>query len=47
MPSGEHKRKTFVIDTDRSVLGVISSEVRMGVHADKALELLRARASSS
>jgi len=41
------KRKTFVIDTDRSVLGVISSEVRMGVHADKALELLRARASSS
>ena len=37
------KRKTFVIDTDRTVLGVISSEVRMSVHADKALELLRSR----
>lgn len=37
------KRKTFVIDRDRSVLGVIASEVRMGVHADRALELLRAR----
>ena len=40
------RRKTFVIDKDRSVMGVISSEVRMGVHADKALELLRSRASS-
>ena len=39
------RRKTFVIDQDRSVLGVISSEVRMGVHADKALELLRARSA--
>lgn len=41
------KRKTFVIDQDRTVLGVIASEVRMGVHADKALELLRSRASSN
>jgi thioredoxin-dependent peroxiredoxin len=41
------KRKTFVIDSDRRVIGVVSSEVRMGVHADKALDLLRSRASSS
>ena len=38
------KRQTFVIDTDRTVLEVIKSEVRMAVHADKALEALRARA---
>jgi peroxiredoxin Q/BCP len=38
------RRKTFVIDTDRRVLDVISSEVRMSVHADRALEVLRARA---
>jgi peroxiredoxin Q/BCP len=37
------RRKTFVIDTDRRVLDVISSEVRMSVHADRALEALRAR----
>lgn len=37
------KRTTFVIDTDRTVLGVISSEVNMDTHADKALELLKAR----
>ncbi|MFV8052156.1 peroxiredoxin [Mycobacterium sp. 48b] len=37
------KRTTFVIDTDRTVLGVISSEISMDTHADKALELLRAR----
>lgn len=41
------KRKTFVIDQDRTVIGVVASEVRMGVHADKALELLRSRASSA
>lgn len=35
------KRWTFVIDTDRRVLAVIKSEVRMGVHADRALEVLR------
>jgi peroxiredoxin Q/BCP len=39
------KRTTFVIDTDRTVLGVIASEVNMNTHADKALELLRARAA--
>ncbi|MFM9033739.1 MAG: peroxiredoxin [Mycobacterium sp.] len=37
------KRTTFVIDTDRTVLQVISSEVNMDTHADKALEALRAR----
>ena len=38
------KRQTFVIDTDRSVLEVIASELRFHSHADKALETLRARA---
>ena len=37
------KRATFVIDTDFRVLEVIRSEIRMNVHADKALEVLRAR----
>ena len=35
------KRTTFVIDTDRTVLDVIASEVSMDTHADKALEVLR------
>jgi peroxiredoxin Q/BCP len=37
------KRVTFVIDTDRRVLEVVRSELRMNTHADKALEALRAR----
>jgi peroxiredoxin Q/BCP len=37
------RRQTFVIDTDRKVLAVIKSELRMAVHADRALEALRAR----
>jgi peroxiredoxin Q/BCP len=37
------RRQTFVIDTDRTVLEVIKSELRMAVHADKALAALRAR----
>jgi thioredoxin-dependent peroxiredoxin len=37
------KRITFVIDTDRTVLDVIHSEVSMGAHADKALAVLKAR----
>lgn len=41
------KRATFVIDKDGTVLEVISSEVNMDTHADKALEVLRARSSSS
>lgn len=37
------RRQTFVIGTDRRVLAVVKSEVRMNVHADKALAALRAR----
>ena len=37
------KRSTFVIDTDSTVLEVISSELNMDTHADKALEVLRSR----
>jgi len=37
------KRATFVIDTDRKILDVITSEVRMAVHADKALAALANR----
>jgi peroxiredoxin Q/BCP len=37
------KRVTFVIDTDRRVLEIIHSEVRMNTHADRAIEALRAR----
>jgi thioredoxin-dependent peroxiredoxin len=37
------KRTTFVIDTDRRVLGVIAGELNMHKHADEALALLRAR----
>ena len=40
------KRTTFVIDTDRTVLDVISSEFSMDTHADKALETLRQRQSA-
>ncbi|EME65731.1 antioxidant, AhpC/TSA family protein [Rhodococcus ruber BKS 20-38] len=37
------KRTTFVLDTDRTVLAVIASEVRPEVHADRALAALQAR----
>jgi len=37
------KRTTFVIDTDRTVLDVISSEFNFNSHADKALATLRGR----
>ncbi|MFF1407275.1 peroxiredoxin [Streptomyces sp. NPDC058294] len=37
------KRVTFVIDTDRTVLDVVRSELRMNTHADRALAALRAR----
>jgi peroxiredoxin Q/BCP len=37
------RRQTFVIDTDRRVLDVIKSEVRMDTHADQALAALRGR----
>ncbi|MET7773593.1 peroxiredoxin [Nocardia sp. NPDC005366] len=38
------KRQTFVIDTDRSVLKVITGELRAKVHADEALAFLSERA---
>lgn len=40
------KRTTFIIDTDRTVLEVISSELNMETHADKALAVLRQRQSA-
>ncbi len=39
------KRNTFVIDTDRKVIGVIKSEISMQKHADQALEVLRKRST--
>lgn len=38
------KRTTFIIDTDRTILKVISSELRGKAHGDEALEFLQARA---
>ena len=37
------KRSTFVIDTDRTLIAQLHSEVSMNSHADKALQILRAR----
>ncbi len=37
------KRATFVVDTDHTVLDIITSETNMTTHADKALEALRNR----
>ena len=37
------KRATFVIDPDRTVLAVLTSETNMTAHADDALEVLRNR----
>ena len=37
------KRKTFVIDTDRTILTVISGELKANVHADEALDFLKNR----
>ena len=39
------KRNTFVIDTDRKVIGVIKSEISMQKHADRALDVLRHRST--
>ncbi len=36
------KRATFVIGRDRRILAVVQSEVRMNVHADRALQALTA-----
>ena len=38
---GPPKRVTFVIDQNRKVVEVIKSEIRMDVHADRALDALR------
>ncbi len=43
LPALPVKRKTFVIDTDRTVLEVIKSETKMDQHADSALTVLRER----
>jgi peroxiredoxin Q/BCP len=42
-----NKRTTFVIDTDRRLLAVISSETNMDKHADVALDVLSQRAASA
>jgi len=38
-----NRRTTFVIDTDRTLLAVIHSEVSMSKHADRALQVLADR----
>ena len=37
------KRQTFVIDTDRTIRKVISSELNAKTHADQALDFLKSR----
>ena len=41
------KRVTFVVDTDRRVIEVVRSEIRMNAHADHALDALRRRQASA
>jgi thioredoxin-dependent peroxiredoxin len=41
-----NKRMTFVIDTDRTLLDVIASEMNMNRHADEALAVLQRRATA-
>jgi peroxiredoxin Q/BCP len=41
-----NRRMTFVIDTDLRIIEVVASEVSFASHADKALEVLRARAAA-
>jgi peroxiredoxin Q/BCP len=36
------KRTTFVINTDRVIVDVITNEMNMNVHADRALAALKA-----
>jgi peroxiredoxin Q/BCP len=43
LPLVPNRRATFVIDTDRTVLEVVKSELNMDAHADKALAALRTR----
>lgn len=42
-----NKRATFVIGADRRVLAAINSETNMDVHADEALDVLRAAGTGS
>ena len=44
---GPVKRSTFVIGQDRRVLEVINSELNFNKHADRALEVLRARTAGT
>jgi len=44
---GPVRRRTFVIAPDRRVLAIIKSEVRMSIHANRALEVLRAAATTA
>jgi peroxiredoxin Q/BCP len=46
LPALPVKRRTFVIDTDRTVLEVITGEMRFDEHADTALAVLRKRAEA-
>lgn len=41
------KRVTFVIDADKRILEIIHSEISMAKHADRALEVLRARRATA
>jgi thioredoxin-dependent peroxiredoxin len=41
------KRTTFVIDTDRTVLQVIHTELSMSAHADRALQALKERPTAA
>lgn len=41
------KRRTFVIGTDRKIIAMVKSEIRMDVHADRAIEALREHAARS
>jgi peroxiredoxin Q/BCP len=43
LPLVPNRRATFVIDSDRTVLEVVRSELNMDAHADKALAALRTR----
>jgi thioredoxin-dependent peroxiredoxin len=46
LPGGMHtQRKTFVIGTDRRILGKVANEKSMTSHADQTLALLRSAAA--
>lgn len=47
IPGLPNKRATFVIGSDSVVMDAFSSELNMDLHADKALQILRARTGSA